>query len=299
MSMQDLSFSSRGVNCKGYFYRPDDAVGLRPCIIMAHGFGATRECGLAPFAEAFCKAGYAVFLFDYRHFGDSDGEPRQLLSPSREVEDWLAALAFVRSLDGVAPDQICLWGTSFSGGLVTVAAARDGNVQCIVAQCPMMDGLASVLAVIGYGGLGQGLKLTAHGMRDMAGAMIGLSPHYMASAGKPGEVAAMTADDCWDGYTRLLPEGVPNRVAARVAVGLPLFRPVAYAGKVRCPALVLICDKDTVAPAAAAEKAAARMAAAQVMHYPVGHFDVYQGEAREQSLKDQLAFLAEHLPINA
>lgn len=298
MTIQDLDFDSAGVTCKGYLYMPDDAAGPRPCIVMAHGFGATRECGLAPFAEAFCKAGYAVFLFDYRHFGDSGGEPRQLLDPSREVEDWLAALAFVRAHEDVASDQVCLWGTSFSGGLVTVAAARDGNVQCIVAQCPMMDGLASVLAVIGYGGLGQGLKLTAHGLRDMGRSLLGRSPHYMASAGRPGEVAAMTAEDCWDGYTHLLPENVPNRVAARIAVGLPLFRPVSQAAKVRCPALVLICDKDTVAPAASAAKAAGRMTRAEVKHYPVGHFDVYQGEALEQSLKDQLAFLAVHLPLS-
>ncbi|MDF1821994.1 MAG: alpha/beta fold hydrolase [Alcanivoracaceae bacterium] len=299
MNRQDLQFQSSGVTCRGWFYRPDGVTGKRPCVVMAHGFGATRSSGIEPFAEAFCQAGYCVFLFDYRHFGDSEGEPRQLLNPGREVEDWLAALAFVRQHDAVDAANVCLWGTSFSGGLVTVAAARDGNVQCIIAQCPMMDGLASVLAVIGYGGLGQGLKLTAHGLRDIGRSLLGMSPHYMASAGRPGDVAAMTAADCWDGYTALLPQDVPNRVAARIAVSLPLFRPVARAAGVRCPALVLVCDKDTVAPARAAVKAAGRMARAEVKHYPVGHFDVYQGEALQQSLTDQLTFLAAHMPVPA
>lgn len=295
MQRQDLSFDSHGVTCRGYFY-PGAGSGARPCIIMGHGFAATRDCGLAPFAEAFAAAGYSVFVFDYRHFGASGGEPRQLLIPEREVEDWLSALAFVRRLDGVRAEAICLWGTSFGGGLVTVAAARDGKVQAVIAQCPMMDGLASVQAVIGYAGLGQVLRLSAHGVVDILRSLVGASPHYIASAGRPGEVAAMSAEDCHDGYTALLPPEAPNKVAARIATRLAMFRPVRLAAKVQCPALLLLCEHDTVAPSAAAEKAAARMPQAEVQRYPVGHFDVYQGEARAQSLRDQLDFLARHLP---
>ena len=295
MPPQDLSFDSHGITCRGYFYT-GQGNGPRPCIIMGHGFAATRDCGLAPFAEAFVAAGYSVFIFDYRHFGASGGEPRQLLVPEQEVEDWLSALAFVRGLEGVRADAICLWGTSFGGGLVTVAAARDGGVQAIIAQCPMMDGLASVRAVLGYAGPWHLLKLSAHGAVDMARGLVGAAPHYIASAGKPGEVAAMTAHDCYDGYTALLPAGVPNKVAARVSSRLMLFRPVRHAARVPCPALLLLCEQDTVAPMAAAEKAAALMPQSEVRRYPVGHFDIYQGEARQISLRDQLDFLNRHLP---
>ncbi|HBX39479.1 MAG TPA: alpha/beta hydrolase, partial [Marinobacter adhaerens] len=127
-----LEFQSDGTTCRGVLYTPDaDSKGL-PCVVMAHGFGLTHASGLAPFKEAFCNAGYAVFAFDYRHFGDSDGQPRQTLSPWKEVADWLAALNFARQLDRVDGSRICLWGTSFSGGLVIAAAAKDGNVQCTI-----------------------------------------------------------------------------------------------------------------------------------------------------------------------
>ena len=56
-----------------------------------------------------------------------------------------------------------------------------------------------------------------------------------------------------------------------------------------------ICTQDTVAPAAAAEKAAKKMPKAEVVRYPVGHFDVYFGEAFERSVSDQFAFLQKHL----
>ncbi|KAA1176112.1 alpha/beta fold hydrolase [Marinobacter salinexigens] len=291
-----LEFLSHGIICRGVLYTPDADAKNLPCIVMAHGFALTHDSGLAPFKEAFCDAGYAVFAFDYRHFGESDGEPRQALSPGKEIEDWLAATAFVRQLERIDADRICLWGTSFSGGLVVSAAAKDGHVQCTISQCPMMDGLASLLGVIGYAGLMQGLRLTYHATTDWIRRGLGMSPNYIASAAHPGELGMMTADDCQNGYVPLLAPNAPNKVAAGVSYAVPLFRPTSVASKVTCPALVLICDTDTVAPASAAVKAAAKMPKAEVLHYPVGHFDVYRGEPLAQSIKDQLAFLGRHLP---
>ena len=46
---------------------------------MAHGFSGVREQRLDAYAERFAQAGLAVLVFDYRHFGASGGEPRQLL----------------------------------------------------------------------------------------------------------------------------------------------------------------------------------------------------------------------------
>ena len=48
---------------------------------------------LDTFAERFAAAGYSCLVFDYRHFGDSDGAPRQLLSIRRQLDDWAAAIA--------------------------------------------------------------------------------------------------------------------------------------------------------------------------------------------------------------
>ncbi len=52
--------------------------------------------GLHPFAEVFAQRGLAVLIFDYRNFGGSDGEPRNWVSTKRHLEDWEAALDYVR-----------------------------------------------------------------------------------------------------------------------------------------------------------------------------------------------------------
>src|SRR5438874_7879452 len=137
----DVAFPSAGDDCRGWLFVPDAE--NPPLVILGHGLGATREYGLEPFARRFADAGIAALAFTYRHFGDSGGQPRQLLDIERQLSDWAAALAYARGLDGIDTDRIALWGTSFAGGHVLVAAARDGDVAAVVSQCPFTDGLAA------------------------------------------------------------------------------------------------------------------------------------------------------------
>ncbi|MFB6143284.1 MAG: alpha/beta hydrolase [Halorientalis sp.] len=104
-------FESEGTRCAGWLYEPQ-GVEDPPVVVMAHGFGGEREARLPAFAERFAAAGLAAFVFDYRGFGDSDGDPPHVVSGPRRVTDYEAALAHVRSLDGVDSDRVGLWGTS-------------------------------------------------------------------------------------------------------------------------------------------------------------------------------------------
>lgn len=221
---RDVEFDSAGTTCRAWFYAPE-ASGARPCIVMAHGLGGTRDAGLEPYAEAFRAAGYGVLLFDYRHFGASDGEPRQLLSVPRQLDDWAAAIACARRLPGVDAGRIALWGSSFSGGHVIVAAARDGRIAAVSAQGPMMDGRAAVLNLLRYAGVGTLLRLSAAGLRDQLGAWLGRAPVYVPLIAPPGGFAAMSSADAESGYRAIVPPGWRNQMSARLALQLPLYRP--------------------------------------------------------------------------
>jgi cephalosporin-C deacetylase-like acetyl esterase len=69
-----------------------------------------------------------VLAYHHRNFGDSDGEPRQELDPWMQVRDYRNAITFVQTLDGVDPERIGIWGTSYAGGHVLVVA--DADVVC-------------------------------------------------------------------------------------------------------------------------------------------------------------------------
>ena len=202
---------------------------------------------------------------------------------------------FARSLPEVDSTRIAVWGTSFAGGHALTLAARIPGLAAAVAQCPMMDGLAAVRGIAGYAGIGQLLRLTGHGLLDLGLAPFGRA-HYIATVGRPGELAMMTSADSDAGYRALAPPGFRFEVAARIALFAGLYRPVNHAAQARCPVLVQICENDSVAPVAAAEEAVRRLGAnGEVRRYPIGHFEPYFGAAFERSVADQLDFLRRHL----
>ena len=173
---------------------------------MAHGFSAVREQRLDAYAERFQAAGLGVLLFDYRHFGASPGQPRQLLDIGRQRDDYRAAIAHARSLDWADPERIALFGSSFSGGHVIAVGAGDERIGAIVAQCPFTDGLAS-LPKLGARNI---ILATVAGLRDQAQALLRREPHYIPAVGPPGRLAVMSTPDAAPGFAQITPEREPT-----------------------------------------------------------------------------------------
>jgi uncharacterized protein len=182
-----VSFDSGGVELVGYFYRPAHATGEVPCVVMGHGFSGTQD-RLVASTERFAGASFAVLTFDYRNFGESGGQPRQLVSIEDQLEDRRAAIRFARSLEGVDPERIALWGSSLGGGHVISVAADDPRVAAVIAQVPF-NGFPR--KVEGRSAL-DALKLLWAMTVDAARGRLGLPPRYVPMVGEPGEVAVPT-----------------------------------------------------------------------------------------------------------
>ncbi|ATJ83663.1 alpha/beta hydrolase [Halomonas beimenensis] len=292
MTSHDSSFISQGTRCAGTLMLPETGT-KPPVIVMAHGFGAIRAAGLMSFADRFVAAGYAVFTFDYRSFGDSAGEPRQWVSPRRHLQDWRAAVRHVRALPEVDVARLVLWGTSLSGGHVIQAAAGDAGIAAIIAQVPHVSAPASLRRVP----LGNILRLGAAGLADLVGGWWG-RPVYRPIVGRPGEVAAITTPEAWDGYLGLVPEGAPweNKTRARAFLAFPFYSPIRHAHRVFAPALVIAGRRDAVTPAGAARKAADRLPRGRFEALDCHHFAPYVGETFERNVRLQLDFLREVVP---
>jgi pimeloyl-ACP methyl ester carboxylesterase len=286
----DVTFDSDGARCAAWLYEPQ---GASACVVLAHGWTGVRERRLDAFAERFAAAGLAALVFDYRHFGASEGQPRSLLDIGCQLADWRAAVAYARSLKGVDPERIALWGSSFSGGHVIETSAHDPRIAAVVAQVPFVDGLANLARL----GKVHALRLTVEGIRDQAGALLGRPPRMLASVGPPGSLAVMSSSDAEPGFRALNPDDLdwPNEAAARVALRVGTYRPIRNAERVRCPILFAVADDDVITPPDLAEKAALRAPHAEIRRYPGGHFDPYVGELFERVVADQIEFLLRSL----
>ncbi len=298
MTRTNIHFPVQGIRCAGWFYsahNPDG--GRRPCVVMAHGLGAIKEMRLDVYAERFAAAGYHVLVFDYRHFGESEGEPRQLLSIPAQLQDWRAAIAHARSLSDVDAAKIVLWGSSLSGGHVIATAAREPQVAAVISQVPHFSGIAGLLAA----GPMLGARLTLHGLYDALRGLLGWAPHYIRSSGKPGELALMAGPGDTEGYLNLLQAEQPfdQRVAARFALSIGLYSPGRALPKLAMPSLVQVGLDDHTTPPGPAIAACRKAPRALCKQYPAGHFTPYVGSLFETFIADQLAFLKSVLTTGA
>jgi alpha-beta hydrolase superfamily lysophospholipase len=284
MRREDLEFASGGERCAAWLYpaagEPDEA----PIVVMAHGLSGTRRDGLGPFAERFAAAGIAALLFDHRGFGDSGGA-EDLFEPSRQLEDWRAAIACARSLPGIDPERVATFGSSMGGGNALAAAAGDRRVAAAVSQVPFLDLLRQAHR-----------SAPAVAARALLAALRG---RHLPAVGQPHEAALINAPDAEAGWRHMVASGEDsrwrNRVSARWLLGRP-YRPARHAAGLHCPWLLCVGEADRVARPGPAIAAARRAPLAELRTYPgVDHFDIYDGPEHEAVVADEVAFLRRHL----
>lgn len=296
---EDVSFPSGGLRCEGWLFRPRSK-GPHPCVVMAHGFGGVRAARLDAFAARFASAGVAALVFDYRHWGTSEGTPRGLIDISSQRQDYRAALVRARELDGIDPERIALWGTSFSGGHVLSVAAHDSQVAAAVLTNPYVDGVAAIHKSRRTTGLVTSLRLARLAVADEMRRVLGQAPRRVALVGPPGATAVFSTPDAEEGYASILPDeptGWEETVPARILLRIAADRPARRATHIACPVMVGVCTRDRIAPVTPATRVAEEAPRAELVQYPCEHFDVFTGDGFERVVADQATFLVRALRV--
>ena len=296
-----LRFDSDGTECDAWFFAgsddsPFETDGNRPAVVMAHGFAGTKDSGLATFAQRFADAGLAVFAFDYRGFGHSDGTPRQRVSMTGQARDYTAAIDAAATLPGVDPRRIILWGVSLGAGLVLKVAPRRGDIAAVIAVVPLVSGIAAGKhARTHVSGAGMARSAVA-ALGSTVAAKIGRPPTMMRVVGYPGDTdAALSAPGFFESYRAIAGPSWRNEIDAAIGMEIGSFRVGKEAGEIDAPVLFQIADFDSGAPPEAAAKVAFT-ARAEVRHYPCDHFDVFAGnDWHEATVQHEIGFLTRHL----
>jgi dienelactone hydrolase len=172
--------TASGDEIEAWLYLPEGD-GPHPAVVLAHGIGAIKAGGLAPFAERFCREGFAAVAFDYRQWGGSTGQPREELSVPREREDYSIVIGWAAAQPNIDAHQVFAWGTSFAGMHIVELAAADSRLAGALAQSPLVDGLAAARLAPPL----RGLRLFSLAALDGVGAILNRPPRYLPGAGAP------------------------------------------------------------------------------------------------------------------
>ena len=138
---ETVDFYSEGARLRGFLHRPDTATDRLPFIVQGPGWLGLADAKLyVPYHEAFTDAGFAVLIFDYRGFGESEGD-RGFISPTWQLEDWRNAIAYMRSRSDIDPGRGAIFGSGGTGGgNAVLVAASEPEMRATISQVPVADG---------------------------------------------------------------------------------------------------------------------------------------------------------------
>jgi alpha-beta hydrolase superfamily lysophospholipase len=109
------------------------AAGVRKgVIVFGLEFGSNRWACL-PYCERLREQGFAVFSFEFRGQGESSAQPGYVPMQwvtNYEVEDFRAAIAYVKSRADADPRGVGIFGISKGAGAGLLAAVDEAYVRC-------------------------------------------------------------------------------------------------------------------------------------------------------------------------
>lgn len=255
-------------------------------IVMAHGMGGEKQCGLAEFAEYYHQLGYNVCVFDHRGFGLSTGPTKYLVDKNSQIEDWNTVLNYLKQSYKLKNHQIILWGYSFSGAHALTLSSQT-PYKAVIANFPHVDGLAS-LPLYPKKFL---IPATLNALQDLALSKIGKVK--MMDVVAKNRFAVLAGEDCYEGYYSIIPKGVrwENKIPARIIATVGLYRPIQDVHKINNPVLVIGATNDSLIPIKATRKTANKIRNGQYYEVNCGHFDLFHEPYKSDILKQHVEFL--------
>ncbi|MCA2213628.1 alpha/beta fold hydrolase [Jidongwangia harbinensis] len=277
------------------FYLPRDISGRVPAVLLAHGFGGSKD-SVADDAESLAERGYAVLTWSARGFGRSGGQihldhPDYEVRDAQRLLDWLAARPEVQT-DAAGDPRVGVLGGSYGGALALLLAAQDTRVDAIVPMITWND--------LGRAFLPQSADVATSGVfkKGWAGLFFGsgagpaeraLAPgaEPVPPAGGDPACGRFAADVC-AAYLSMATTGIPD---ARTLQVLRRSSPAPVLNRIKAPTLLVQGAVDTLFPLSEADANARGIAAAgtpvRVAWFTGGH----DGGLGPQSDQDRSRFL--------
>jgi hypothetical protein len=147
-----VTFSSAGATLRGNLFLPPDFDPARSYagVVVGGTWTSVKEQMSDRYAEWLAQHGFVALDYDFRNYGESEGEPRQFESPALKIEDNRSAISFLMSLPFVAAERVGALGVCASAMYMSGTAAADPRIRALALVAPWIHDGELVRQV--YGG---------------------------------------------------------------------------------------------------------------------------------------------------
>ena len=138
----EVEYYSDGKKIAAFLYRPKDwkpGDAARPGIVVLHGYSGMKDVYGMDVPQWLWEAGYFVLSWDYPGFGVSEGE-RGRHRPMEQAQATYDSVTYLQTVDGVDPERIAYYGSSWGGANAIWCGAFDERVKVIVSAVMVSDG---------------------------------------------------------------------------------------------------------------------------------------------------------------
>ena len=243
---EKVHFQSEGLKVVGTLFRPqnskEEEVSL-PAILVAGAMSGVKEQVAGQYAERIAKDGYVTLALDHRHFGESEGEPRQHEDPAKKLEDFKNAISFISSLKGIDRERIGACGISMGGGYMLQLAAFDRRIKAVSIVASGLNLADTLLEMLGKEGFVNFLKEfnNARKRHYDTGEV-----QYIPAVATDNKPAAMIGDEPFEYYgtSRAWSPGWVNRYTTESIENLMSYNAIPYARHVSPTPLLIVHGKN-------------------------------------------------------
>lgn len=131
---KNIVFNSEGATLAGHLYYPAefDTGKTYPAIVVSGSWTTVKEQMAGLYAEQLAKEGFIALAFDFRNFGESEGEPRFYENPALKKVDVKNAVTYLESLPGVDEARMGGFGVCAGAMYTLMAAAEEQRLKSVV-----------------------------------------------------------------------------------------------------------------------------------------------------------------------
>jgi fermentation-respiration switch protein FrsA (DUF1100 family)/ketosteroid isomerase-like protein len=235
-----VQFKSEGLVLTGTLHLPKnfDETKKYKGVVVTGSWTTVKEQMPNLYARKLAEQGLVALTFDFRNYGESEGQPRNYEVPAMKARDIINAVSYLKILSFVDADEIGGLAICASSGYMVEAIAKGAEVKALTLVAPWLHNHEIVRQIYG-GEEGVSSKIKKSKLARDAFANSGKVQYVPAISTTDANAAMFGEFDYYLNKDRGAISEWGNQFAVMAWEGWLNYDPIQYASKVKVPVLIV------------------------------------------------------------